>query len=104
MSRYTTAVRTQLQPLLAGISSTQGLASVIAEPRQHHLQQTHLTGDQLYRLIDVRAAAEMPEQREGGDLGDSDDGNHQQHCPSSQRSGKESHPASASLALSGTNT
>jgi len=104
VSRYPAAVRTQLQPLLAGISRTQGLASVIAESWQHYLQQTHLAGDQLHRLIDVRAAAEMPEQREGGNLGDSDHGNHQQYRPSSQRSGKESHPASVSPTVSGTNT
>jgi hypothetical protein len=42
-------------------------AGVIVEPRQDDLQQTHLAGDQLHRLVDVRTAAEMAEEREGGD-------------------------------------
>jgi hypothetical protein len=83
--RHAAAVRTQLQPMLVGVCSAQETPGILVEPRQHNLQQTHLTGDELYCLPDVGATAEMPDQGKSRDLGDGDDGNHQQHRPPRQR-------------------
>ncbi|MEF8718249.1 MAG: hypothetical protein V5B44_11150 [Candidatus Accumulibacter necessarius] len=89
------AIGPQLQSLLAGIGSAQSLPGACVEPWQDDLQQAHLAGDQLDRLIDVRGAAEMPEEREGGEFRDGDDGDHQQHGATGQRGGKESQLHSA---------
>jgi hypothetical protein len=47
------AIRPQLQSLLAGIGLAQSLPGRLVEPWQDDLQQAHLPGDQLDRLIDV---------------------------------------------------
>jgi hypothetical protein len=85
MPWHAVAVRAHLQALLASVGGAQDMSGFVVQSRQDDLQQAHLTGEQLHGLTEVRVAAKVPDQGKGGDLGDGNHRDHQQHRAAGQR-------------------
>ena len=82
------AIRTQLQPLLARFGHFETLARRLVEPRQHALQEPHLTGDIADGLVLVVRTPILVNQRKGRDFRHRKHREHQQHGAQRQRIGK----------------